>query len=796
MTTFSIGPDSEENVFGDGDDWLIADYSTMTTPVGVGIAFNGSGYEHRFYSTSPDVYVRVGGIAKYFIYGGSANDSLVGWFYDDVINGNAGNDAIWGDMGSDSLNGGSGDDYIVCASALSGGYYDDGADQIDGGDDVDTVIMDLRYFSGAIAFNLDAASSSDGTTLANGTFIRNVERVERLMTGVGNDTLSLHLDLGFADYWNGGDGEDHLVADGSALTADMSTQAGVYATYTISAGGTVVFASQYADKLTIVGGSGNDTLGTVDYVYASNDYLSGNGGSDALSGSYGNDTLLGGDGNDELKGDFGADSMAGGAGNDTYYVDDTGDLVGESSNNGIDVVFSSVGFSLAGRYIEVVNLTGSANVSITGNSFANQLNGNNGSNRLDGSSGNDTLTGGFGDDTYVVDSLSDVIVEAAGQGGDTVQTGLTWVLGEFFENLTLTGSAAVDGTGNSSSNLLTGNGAANVLTGLAGDDVLDGKGGADRLVGGLGNDTLVVDDVADVVVEASGQGSDTVQASVSFSLSGLQIENLTLTGTAVLNATGNSLGNVLTGNSAANRIDGLAGNDSMSGGGGNDTYVVNSAGDTVTEAVGQGSDLVESAVAFSLGDNVEHLTLTGAGNINATGNGLGNILTGNGGNNVLNGGLGNDTYYIQNVGDTVVETSGQGTDTIYSTVTYSLNGRVVENLYLTGSDDLSATGNGVGNILSGNSGNNSLNGKGGADLLTGGLGSDLFLFDAGSGKDKIVDFSAGQNDSINISAYTTGIANESLVSQAGSDVLIDLGGGNSITVLNAGQAEVLGHIVW
>ncbi len=522
------------------------------------------------------------------------------------------------------------------------------------------------------------------------------------------------------------------------------------------------------ENLTLTGGAAiNGTGNTLDNL------IIGNGAANRLNGSTGNDTLNGG---------AGADTMIGGSGNDSFTVDNASDVITEVAGGGIDSVTSNRTYTLAPD-LENLTLTGTAALNGTGNASNNVITGNAGANRLDGAGGNDTLDGGVGADTliggagndrFIVDNGSDVITEAAGAGTDTVQANRTYTLSANLENLVLTGTAAINGTGNASNNAITGNDGANSLNGGDGNDTLDGGLGSDTLVGGAGNDVFVVNDAGDVVTEALNGGTDTVQSSRTYTL-GATLENLTLTGSTAINGTGNAGDNALTGNSGRNSLTGGAGNDTiiggvgadtMVGGAGNDVYGVDNAGDVVTEALNGGTDTVQSSRTYTLGANVENLTLTGAGAINGTGNGLNNTLTGNAGANVLNGGTGNDTmrggagndtYVVNVLADQIVEAVNAGTDTVQTGLSYTL-GANLERLVLTGSAAVNGTGNTLNNVLTGNTAANTLNGgtgndtlnggagndtligAAGADSLTGGAGNDAFLFNSKVGVDTVADF--------------------------------------------------------
>ena len=465
---------------------------------------------------------------------------------------------------------------------------------------------------------------------------------------------------------------------------------------------------------------------------------------------------------------------------------------------------------------------------------------------LDGGTGADRMVGGVGNDTYIVDDAGDVVVENANEGIDEVRTTLaSYALGADLENLTAIGPGSFTGTGNALDNVITAGDGGSYLYGLGGNDTLiggagadwlDGGTGADRMVGGNGNDTYIVDDAGDVVVEQAGGGTDLVRTSLSSYALGANVENLTFTGTGAFTGTGNELENViygsatapnklyggagndmLYGGSGADYLDGGTGTDTMVGGDGNDVYIVRDSSDIVVEFANGGLDEVRSyATSYVLSQNVETLTFVGIGDFTGVGNDTDNVITGGSGNDWLLGGAGNDTliggagndvldggtgndrmiggtgddaYYVDSINDRVLENVGEGYDTIYSSVSYTLPANV-ERLILTGTADLSATGNGAANTLIGNSGNNVLIGGGGADILTGGGGADSFVFRQGDlltavqTTDHITDFSRAEGDKIDFTALHLANAWQVQVGAYGSDwdVGVDLNGDGRIDV--------------
>ena len=201
------------------------------------------------------------------------------------------------------------------------------------------------------------------------------------------------------------------------------------------------------------------------------------------------------------------------------------------------------------------------------------------------------MVGGAGNDTYVVAQTGDVVTENANEGTDTVQSSIAYTLGNNAENLVLTGTGVINGTGNTLNNTLTGNSANNTLTGNAGDDWLEGLAGSDTMVGGTGNDTYVVTETGDIVTENATEGTDTVRTSITYTL-GNNVENIILIGTAAINGTGNTLNNAMTGNSANNSLTGNAGADTLDGNAGADTLTGGTGNDTYLLGRGYGVDTV------------------------------------------------------------------------------------------------------------------------------------------------------------------------------------------------------------
>ena len=549
--------------------------------------------------------------------------------------------------------------------------------------------------------------------------------------------------------------------------------------------------------------------------------------------------------NEFFAGTGGADTFYGLDGNDTYVVNNVGDVVVEAAANGADIVQTDLASYTLPANVEVLLYTGgSVFFTGNGNTLDNILNassstggvqmyggagndnlfGGSGNDLLDGGTGRDLMAGGLGGDTYIVDSVTDIVVENPNEGQDTIATYLdTYALSETgnVENLTLLDDltlhqSGITGYGNSLDNVLIGDSLANTLYGNGGNDRLISGAGNDTLIGGTGNDTYVVESLGDVVVENAGEGNDTVETALTYSLAGLaNVENLTLTGTAAVDATGNASANVLRGNVAANMLIGNGGTDTLIGGLGDDLYVVTDSSTVIVENAGEGNDTIRSSVSYTLGAgvSVETMRLFGTASVNLTGNADYQVLGGNSGNNVLDGGgggdqlkgaAGDDTYIVRSASDHIVEVAGEGNDTVKAALSYTLGAAAqVEHLVTL---DASATtainltgnayshdiqGNAGANVLTGGTGDDVLQGFGGNDTLFGGAGADRFVFDHGTGQDVVSDFVSG-TDKLDLSAF--GFADFTAVQAATHDVggnaVIDLGGGDSVTLTGVTSSQL------
>ncbi len=542
------------------------------------------------------------------------DDLLIGTAGADTISALGGNDAVYAGDGPDALDGGAGADLLLAgtgADTLTGGAGDD---TLAGGTGADVYRFSRGFGTDAVdeVFTGGTAAGDDGSVdvVEFGADVATADvAVYRQVSGTTASGLVLALpSTGDSvalqhEYATGNAGAVELVRFADGTQWDLATM-----------------------KSKISGEVGYDT----------NDTLAAPVTGARLEGRGGNDTLTGSSGNDVLDGGTGVDYMSGLGGNDTYYVDSQSDSVVEASRGGTDTVITSAdNYYLSAEVERLEMVAGTSALRAIGNALANTMIGNAGDNRLDGGAGADSMSGGAGNDTYVVDATGDVVTEASDQGIDTIESAITVnPLGANVENLTLTGTSKISGTGNDLANVLIGNSAVNSLTGAAGNDRLDGGAGADSLVGGAGDDTYVVDTAGESVVESAGGGVDTVESSITWTLSA-EVERLVLTGTSAnpINGTGNASNNWLAGNDASNALNGGAGADVLLGGSGSDT----------------------------LQDTVGNNALDGGRNMDT--------LVGGTGSDLLAGGAGlwdSDVYTLGGGADVVCFNIGDGSDTIYA----------------------------------------------------------------------------------------------------------------------------------
>ncbi len=698
------------------------------------------------------------------VLGGDGNDNILGGDGNDTLDGGNGDDTLIGGTGTDSLVGGAGNDLFVLRTGDALDVIKEAASA-----GTDTVEADFTLGS-ALAANVEnltlvgtQAIDGLGNTLAN--TLRGNEAANRLDGGAGNDTLI------------GGNGDDTYV-----IAANMGTD--TLTEFNGTAGGIDTVESAITYSIAALGNLENISLtgtGAINATgNAANNRLVGNTAANKLVGDAGNDTLDGGAGNDTLEGGVGDDTLDGGAGNNTLNGGDGNDRyilgVGTGTNqiidsSGTDVVESWVDFSLGSTAaaIEELILQGTANLfghgndlnnRVTGNDGANVLSGAGGDDLLFGKGGNDNISGGLGNDSIDAGSGDD---QAFGNEGDDVVFG---------------------GTGNDS---LSGGLGDDTLYGGDGNDTLSGGDGVNDLFGGDGDDTYLIDAQSSFSTINESTGTDLIISSVSLELShSTGVENLTLTGADHLEGDGNELNNRLTGNSGNNVLLGNDGDDIVFGQAGTD-FISGGNGDDSVDA-GLDDDIV-------FGDDGDDLLMGGAGS---------DWIDGGTGVDTLYGGQGDDVFYIDADLDEVREVSGEGVDTIVSSLssfTLTQDGNV-ENLTLSGPDAVTGNGNNFANVLEGNDNANQLSGQGGndtiyggngddqmyggtgADLLLGESGNDTYLFLPRFGSDTVLD---SGTDSTYDSAYFAATYDSLWFSQSESGLdlqIYQIGTANNVTIQN------------
>ncbi|MFH2071508.1 MAG: hypothetical protein ABIJ75_01520, partial [Actinomycetota bacterium] len=467
-------------------------------------------------------------------------------------------------------------------------------------------------------------------------------------------------------------------------------------------------------------------------------------------------------GNDTIDGGLGADTMSGGTGDDVYYVDNVGDVVIEDrvfverrayfvldSNNqavwtaaeqiemgGHDTVHSTVSFSLAGTWVEDLILTGYVTRTLTLSGVSGAF-----------TPGEQVSNGGLYSGTvHSYDAATGRLTVVADNDvfpSGTITGDRSGAAGAFVSRTPLQYvEDDVDGTGSFGSNLILGN---------AGDNRLDGLEGYDTMQGGNGADTYVVDRYSsipgfgDVVFEGGTDGAiDSVLSyATQWELGTGAVENLTFLTAGDNLGVGNALNNEITGQSGRDHLRGEAGNDTLIGGAGNDT------------------------------------------------------LDGGTGSDSMVGGAGNDVYIVDSTSDAAVEAANSGLDVVHSSASFTL-GDHVENLTLTGTANLSGTGNGLANTITGNAGINVLDGRGGADTVFAGGGDDVVVYGSddvqlsgGSGQDLLRVGGTAVTIDLTVDAGTR-LQGFEQVDLSGNGNRMDLDEGSLLALSDSGSLRVYG----
>ncbi len=511
----------------------------------------------------------------------------------------------------------------------------------------------------------------------------------------------------------------------------------------------------------VAGALNGSGLTDVIYALAGNDQLNGLGGNDTLFGQDGNDTLNGGTGNDDLTGGDDNDTINGGDGDDTirYTIGDDSDTVNGGANNDtliitgtggsetLDVVFNGTSLTnfeggtvtassrlradLSGGTGDFLDYNGTAaavTVDLgagTASGFSSISNienvrGGDGNDILISAAGvNNALTGNDGNDTFTVHDAGDTVSELNGAGGgvDTVLAGFTYTINDTdVENLTLTGTANINGTGNTSANVLTGNSGNNTLNGSGGTDTAVLAGAVGTLTFGLSGTTLTVASAAD--------GTDTLQ-----SIETLRIGGVNYGLVAGTNAANNNL-NGVNGAAGSQIVLGFDGIDSINGGTGNDIIFAGAGNDIINYAIGGGVDIIDG------GANTDTLNITDGGANNT----LDVLYNGTAISSVEGGAITSIETINVNMGGASDTISFAGST---SGVTVNLAAAAGTSGITSLLSVLNAVGTAQADTLTGGTGANTLTGGGGVDTINGGAGGDILI--GGDGADVINTGAADDN---------------------------------------------------
>ena len=756
------------------------------------------------------------------LFGWNGRDTIFGGIGDDTVDGDSGNDLVYGDAGDDTVYGDTGNDFLYGGDGNDLLFGGTGNDRLEGGagDDFfsyevgDTVVdlettgvdfvwvqadftlsgssrleilsvMSLQFQDWVAAYNAPdritalvdlIAAHGIASATPDGDITGGFRDEVLIGYGAGTNTLA---GLGGADTLIGdaGDTANYAASDEAVdINLFRGTQIGGHAEGDVIHGIQRVVGSAFDDIITtggvplvqsretFYGGGGNDVLtgfGGSDKLYGGigNDTLYGGDGNDTLSGESGrnllyagagDDSLIAGDGNDILQGGAGADTMFGGRGNDVYHVDSAGDRVEEFGGTFLerDTLLTSVSYALAPLVsIEVMrtsDATATTTINLTGNTLNQTLIGNAGANRLAGGGGTDTMEGGLGNDVYITDG-GDVVRELANAGFDRVESSASHTLTAFVEDLTLTGTAAADGTGNNGNNRITGNLGVNTLAGLRGADTLTGTN--EDTVSYAASDAAV-----DINLSRATQTGGHAEGDVIVGIPriiGSDFDDVITKGGAPMIASretfyGGDGNDTLTGLGGNDRLYGDGDEDRLYGGDGDDTLYGGEARDSLYG--GTGNDKLYGGLGAGVmvggdgNDVLDGSTLAdslygGDGNDTLTGNAGADLLDGGLGLDLMDGGSGNDTYIVRDTLNRVEEFTGAvgEVDTVRAAVSFTLQPlvhiEVLRTIDAAATTAINLTGNGLSQTITGNAGVNTLSdgGGSGADTLSGLGGNDTYF---------------------------------------------------------------------